>query len=203
MTRRTLAAMLAVPAVVTAMATLASAAPAGASVPVHGPYLISTPFETTCGSQAGLVLGSFTATAPPANADGSYDVRIKLTGTFVTLVGPSIAACNPTTGVNSGRTIREGVSGSFVSTGVFHLTSASYTGTGTCARDQNNSCDIVAYLHSAYGSGVFFNQTSVHATLHSAAPRLIKHQLTESCSGAACASNQLTITGDIASGHAP
>jgi hypothetical protein len=203
MKRRTLALLLGAPALATAVATLASATPAGASVPVHGPYLISTPFETTCGSQAGLVLGSFTASVPPANADGSYDLQIKLTGTFVTLAGPSIAACNPTTAVNSGRTIREGVSGSFVSGGVFHLTSAAYTGTASCLRDQNSSCDIVAYLHSAYGSGVVFNQTSVHATLHSNAPRLIKRQLTESCSGAACASNQLTITGDIASGHAP
>lgn len=203
MKRRRLAALLGVPAFATAVAAFASAAPADASVPVHGPYLISTPFDSTCGPQAGQLLGSFTVTAPPANPDGSYDVQVKLTGTFVTLAGPSIAACNPTTEVNSGRTIREGVSGSYVSSGVLHLTSATYTGTTSCPRDQNGACDIVPYLRSAYGAGVVFSQTSAHATLHSGAPRLTRRQLVESCTGVACASNQLTITGDIASGHAP
>lgn len=203
MKRRTLTMLLGVPAVATALATVGSASPAGASVPVRGPYLLSTPFDSTCGPQAGQLLGSFTVTAPPANADGSYDVQVKLIGTFVTLAGPSVAACNPTTAVNSGRTIREGVSGSYVSTGVLHLTSATYTGISTCPRDQNGACDIVGYLHSAYGSGVVFSQSTVHATLHSNAPRLIKRQLVENCSGAACASNHLTITGDIASGHTP
>ena len=201
MKRRALAGFLAVPAVATAMATFDAAAPAGASAPVNGPYLIATPFDTTCGSQAGVLVGSFTATAPSANADGSYDVQIKLAGTFVTLAGPSVAACTPATTVNSGRTVREGVSGSFVSTGTFHVTNASYTGPVTCTRDQNGACDIVPYLRSAYGANVAFVQTVVHATLHSNAPRLTMRQLTESCSGAACASDQLTITGDIASGH--
>ena len=200
MKRRSLAAFLSVTALAMVGATTLaiSAAPADASVPVHGPYLLSSPFQTSCQTQAGQVLGSFTATAPPANADGSYDVHVKLTGTFVTLAGPSINACNAS-GVNSGRKIREGVSGSYVSNAVLHLTSASYTGVTSCPRDQNGACDIIGYLHSAYGAGVVFNQTFVHAVLHSGAPRLILRQAVEDCSGAACATGLPKITGDIAS----
>lgn len=203
MKRRRIAAILAVPVLATAAATTltAAAAPASATVPVRGPFLYWDNFDTTCGTQAGQVLGSFTATVPHANADGSYDVQFHVAATFVTLRGPSFNACNVNTHVNSGRTIREGVSGSYVTTAVLHLTSAGYTGVTSCPRDQNGACGLVAYLHAAYGDGVVFTQTSVHAVLHSSAPRLISRQATEDCSGAACAAGHLKITGDIASGH--
>jgi hypothetical protein len=193
--------MLTVPALATALATTAaiSAAPAVASVPVNGPYLLSSPIESNCGTQAGQVLGSFTATTPAANPDGSYDIQIKLTGTFETLAGPSVNACN-SAGVNSGRTVREGVSGSYVSTSNVHLTSAAYTGTTTCPRDQYGSCDFFAYLHSAYGASVVFTQKYVRATLQSAAPGLIQRKAVDTCSGAACTTGHLKATGDIASG---
>jgi hypothetical protein len=205
MSRRLLAAILAVPALATGSAVTLSAAavPAVAGVPVNGPYLFSSPFDSTCGPQVGQVLGTFTATAPAANPDGSYDIHVKVSGTFVTLAGPSVNACNTSTGANNGKTVREGVSGSYVSTAVIHLTSATYTRTTTCPRDQNGACDFVPYLRHAYGSGVAFNQTSLHAVLHSNAPRLLQRRAVEMCSGATCASGHLITSGDIASAGAP
>ena len=201
MKRATLATVLTIPTLAMTGATISAVAavPAAASVPVHGPYLLSSPFDNTCGEQEGQILGSFTATAPPANQDGSYDVQIKISATFVTLAGPSFNACNSSTGINGGRTIREGVSGSYVSSALVHLTSATYTGTTTCPRSDTGACDLIGYLHSAYGAGVQFTQTSVHAVLHSNAPRLIRRQAVADCSGAVCASGHPKVTGDIAS----
>src|SRR4051812_6563659 len=193
-----LAALFAAPVLAT---TAGHALPASASVPVRGPFLISSSFDNTCGTPEGQLLGSFTATAPAANADGSYDVHVKITANFVTLAGPSFNACNFVTHANSGRTVREGVAGTFVSTGVLHLTSATLGDTSTCPRSQLGSCDLFTYVHSAYGQNVVMTQTSVYAVLHSNAPRLIKRQAVEMCTGAACENGQLMIMGDVSSGH--
>ena len=85
---------------------------------------------------------------------------------------------------------------------VLHLTAAKYTGVTTCPRDTNGNCDFLGYLRSAYGPDVVEMPTSVHATLHSNAPRLVLRKAVESCSGAACAAGHFKITGDIASGQA-
>jgi hypothetical protein len=158
---------------VVVLAAMPMTANAGQASVHYGPISSSSPDSGTCGNDWAndTYMRTFDAATTP-NANGTFSVtETFIAGRFVTMVGPSPDACDPSG--TPGSTIEAGVTGSFHGNFMVVVSNGTFNAGASC----ESGCDTTAgFVATVYGPAATFDIPSFGFTYHANGPDLIQRE---------------------------
>jgi len=143
----------------------------------EGPYGPAGPWADygTCGNHWANLTTNSTYRVSPINNDGTYDVKLRASGRFVTLAGDAPGACGTTgPGTSNGDLVNAGAKGHIAFTFFLVVSGGTFDPTATC----DSSCAFDGYVASYppitdfvttfFGQSATWSFSTVKNTLESA-----------------------------------